>query len=264
MVVLYNMSNNQTPEICMEAVKQNGRALQYVREQNKDICMEAMKQSGRALQYVNNQTPEICMEAVEQNGLALQYVREQNKDICMEAIKQNGHALQFVKIYDKDVYKLAYKIKNVEILKYINFDIISIKDLVERIETKYIEVKINIIDKIIYRDEKTGNVKCINKINNFFESILDHIQKTHGETEMNKIKICNDTLNKSITYEENKKMILDDNKLHGLYVIEKNKNVYELYDKKIEMINNGWLMNNMIPKIIMEKIGEYHELQLDN
>lgn len=59
---------------CLEAVKQDGYALQYVKNQTPEICIEAVKQDGYALRFVNNQTPEICIEAVKQNGAALQYV----------------------------------------------------------------------------------------------------------------------------------------------------------------------------------------------
>jgi hypothetical protein len=42
--------------------------------------MEAVRQDGRALQYVKDQTPEICMEAVKQNSRAVQFVKDQT--IC--------------------------------------------------------------------------------------------------------------------------------------------------------------------------------------
>ena len=59
-------------------MKQNGYALQYVREQTEEICLEAVKKDGYALRYVNEQTEEICLEAVKQNSDALQFV---NKNI---------------------------------------------------------------------------------------------------------------------------------------------------------------------------------------
>ena len=39
-------------------------------------ALEAVKQDGYALRYVKEQTVEICLEAVKQNGYALQYVNE--------------------------------------------------------------------------------------------------------------------------------------------------------------------------------------------
>ena len=59
------------------AVKQNGYALQYVKDQTTEICLEAVKQSGDALQYAKDRTTEICLEAVKQSGYALQYVKDQ-------------------------------------------------------------------------------------------------------------------------------------------------------------------------------------------
>lgn len=43
---------------------------------NEKECLEAVKQDGLALEYVKEQTPEICLESVKQNGLALEYVDE--------------------------------------------------------------------------------------------------------------------------------------------------------------------------------------------
>ena len=39
---------------------------------NHDECLEAVKQDGWALQYVKEQTEDICLEAVKQNGCTLQ------------------------------------------------------------------------------------------------------------------------------------------------------------------------------------------------
>jgi len=39
----------------LEAVKQNGYALGFVKEQTEEICLEAIKQDGYALQYVNEE-----------------------------------------------------------------------------------------------------------------------------------------------------------------------------------------------------------------
>jgi hypothetical protein len=37
----------------LEAVKQNGYTLQYVKEQSEEICLEAVKANGDALKYVD-------------------------------------------------------------------------------------------------------------------------------------------------------------------------------------------------------------------
>ena len=44
-----------TKEEALEAVKQNGDALRYVKEQTSDICLEAVKLDGDALRYVSKE-----------------------------------------------------------------------------------------------------------------------------------------------------------------------------------------------------------------
>ena len=79
--------------------------MNYINNQTEEVCMAAVKQNGFTLQYVENQTEEICLAAVNQNGLALQLVKNQTEDICLAAVKQDGWALKYVNI-DKfpDVY----------------------------------------------------------------------------------------------------------------------------------------------------------------
>jgi biotin operon repressor len=54
----------------LEAVKQDGYALQDVKEQTPEICLAAVQQNGYALQFVKEQTPEI-RAALEQDSLVL-------------------------------------------------------------------------------------------------------------------------------------------------------------------------------------------------
>ena len=42
------------PEECLAAVRQDGYALAFVKEQTKEICLEAVKQNGYALRYVKD------------------------------------------------------------------------------------------------------------------------------------------------------------------------------------------------------------------
>jgi hypothetical protein len=53
-------------EYCLSAVKLNGFALEYVKEQTEEICLAAVNKNGRALQYIKEQTDEICLQAVKQ------------------------------------------------------------------------------------------------------------------------------------------------------------------------------------------------------
>ena len=42
-----------TEKEALEAVKQDGDALRYVKDQSEAVCLEAVKQDGHALQYVD-------------------------------------------------------------------------------------------------------------------------------------------------------------------------------------------------------------------
>ena len=44
-------------------MQQNGKILEYVKEQTPEICLAAVRQYGEALQYVINKTPQLCKVA---------------------------------------------------------------------------------------------------------------------------------------------------------------------------------------------------------
>ena len=50
-------------------------------------ALEAVKRNGYALSYVKEQTPEVCLEAVKNDGYALRYVKEHvfKAEISLEA-----------------------------------------------------------------------------------------------------------------------------------------------------------------------------------
>ena len=101
---------HQTENLCLEAVKQDGWALEYVENKTDSIILEAVKQNGHTLKLVENQTPELCLEAVKQDGFALQWVKDQTFDICCEAVKECPFAIEFIRdkeMFDKVAKELA-------------------------------------------------------------------------------------------------------------------------------------------------------------
>ena len=86
-----------------------GWDLEFVLNQTKEICLCAVKQEGYAIMYVKEQTEEICLAAVRQNGLALKYVKEQTEFICSEAIRQDKCAIIYVDKKFVDVF-IYYKL----------------------------------------------------------------------------------------------------------------------------------------------------------
>ena len=121
------------PKYCLEAVKQYGLALEYVKEQTSDICLEAVKQHGLALKYVKEQTPDICLEAVKRHGFALEYVKEQTPEMCLQAVKRHGFALKYVKEQTPLIihYLKKYNISLYELYKKENRITIPDNEMVE-------------------------------------------------------------------------------------------------------------------------------------
>ena len=50
----YINKNNQTEQICLEAVKQNGYAIQFIDKDNQTekVCIEAVKQNKHTIKYI--------------------------------------------------------------------------------------------------------------------------------------------------------------------------------------------------------------------
>lgn len=61
MIELYLMNNTyfllmkHTHELCLEIVKKNGLALEFIKNKSHDICLEAVKQNGLAIQFIKKQ-----------------------------------------------------------------------------------------------------------------------------------------------------------------------------------------------------------------
>ena len=102
---------DQTPEICLEAVRYDANALCVVKEQTSEICLEAVRQKGHTLRFVKERTPQICLAAVKQNGMALEYIprSKQTLPIAIAALKQNPACRKYLadKFCTPEVYEAA-------------------------------------------------------------------------------------------------------------------------------------------------------------
>lgn len=89
----------------------NGWELQKIDNQTPEICLEAVKSVGKALQYVNTElrTPEICMAAVENDGFAIQYVENQTPEICLVATRNLITAFEYLKDPAQTFHSLSTK-----------------------------------------------------------------------------------------------------------------------------------------------------------
>ena len=76
-----------------------------------ELCLEAVKQNGESLWCIQNQTSEVCLISALHNGNALEYIRQHTPEICLAAIRNTKEALQFVNrtcIFDDTPFKSFY------------------------------------------------------------------------------------------------------------------------------------------------------------
>ena len=103
-----NNINNKQYEEKLNAVKQNGFALGYVKDQTPEICMAAVKQNGLALGYVKYQTPEICLTAIKQDINAAKYIKdpEMLKQTMFTLVKEEQAAMKAIN-KEKPIFEKA-------------------------------------------------------------------------------------------------------------------------------------------------------------
>jgi hypothetical protein len=99
--------DEQTPELCLAAIREQPSALQFVRAQTRDLCLVALELDPVVLWSIRLQTPELCLAAVRKQCSALYHVDEQTHDICLAAVPQDGMNFRFVQNPTSDVYMAA-------------------------------------------------------------------------------------------------------------------------------------------------------------
>ena len=110
----------QTPSVCKIAIENNPEAFQYVADQTLDVCLTAVKMDGKLISIVHDkykakcslaavkqnwrcfkdviQSYEVCLAAVRKYGMLLESVNPEfiDENMCLAAVKQTGFALPFV------------------------------------------------------------------------------------------------------------------------------------------------------------------------
>ena len=177
--------DNQYEEVCLEAVKINAYALEYVKEQTPKICLEAVKKDGWVLRYVKEQTEEMCLEAIKQEGANIQYVKNKTPKLCFYAFL-NDYDLLNLKYMKQGIYEFIdnqtlenkifsskrFEVKNENFYYVDEQSLIYLKDyLLTQINNKYIlddNIDVEILKDIALSNNEliivdTGNIKNIHK-----------------------------------------------------------------------------------------------------
>jgi len=103
----YIENQNQTPDLCFAAIRQNGRAIRFVHMPTEAMLEEAVRQNGWALKYITDQSPSLCMLAVRQTPHAIQFVTNQENSIAIMAVHANGRTLKYIRKPTNYILKVA-------------------------------------------------------------------------------------------------------------------------------------------------------------
>lgn len=107
----------------LEAVKINGLMLCHISDQTPELCMAAVRQSPRALFWVHEQTPEIVMEAVSGASRMVFLAKEQSPELCMAAVKSDCRALLHIRNQTEAVCRIAVAKSPLELFSIRDFDL---------------------------------------------------------------------------------------------------------------------------------------------
>ena len=100
-----NLEKYSTEKEKLEAVRENGLALQFSHNPSKKLQIEAVKKNGCAIRYVCNPSEKFQLMAVRKNGYAIQYIYNPSEEIQLEAVKQNCRVIQYIDSPSEEVIR---------------------------------------------------------------------------------------------------------------------------------------------------------------
>ena len=95
------------PIIAMAAIKQNGYAIQYIKNPSEAVQLAAIKGVWAAIKYIKNPSEAVQLAAVKQNGYAIQYIKNPSEAVQLAAIKGVWAAIKYITNPTTNVIKLA-------------------------------------------------------------------------------------------------------------------------------------------------------------
>lgn len=114
----FRILKDKANDMIGEAVKKNGKVLQYSTKFTREICLDAVKQNGDALEYVpvTFQDDEIIMEAIKSSSYAIRFAYNANTDHWIAALEDDLFNFKYINKKDIDVF-LYVAARNPEIIK---------------------------------------------------------------------------------------------------------------------------------------------------
>lgn len=94
--LFYLDEEEQTEDVCVEAVKRNSHLLACVFHQTPKICLAAIDNDPLSIEFVEDQTEDLCLHAIHKNIEAFKYINNPTEEMCREAVGIDPHMIKFI------------------------------------------------------------------------------------------------------------------------------------------------------------------------
>jgi len=272
-------------------------------EQTLSRCLYCVKKDGLLLRWIYDQTDkaDVIIAALDQNYEALEFVQNQTPDLCQDRIRRNPDAVRFMKIEDYESYCLAVHLnpsligyipqhyQTDEILRIASNNVSNLNSIsnptpeiianalnqdpdamnnIEALKARYDYVKFdfdNSIPKVTYnenikvliKDHVNRNLEYLPYTKKLLDLIYDDIVLAKGEDGKKKAEILF-SQNKT-----NTELIRQDPKFSGLFIIEKDNQRYQLWEREIVILPGGIFHTlGLISETVEKKTNKLFTYQL--
>ena len=93
----------------LTALRQDGWAIEYIKNPSEEVQLAAARQYGWTIQYINNPSEQAQLAAVERNGFVIKYIKTPSEKVQLAAVKQNAYAIRYIKNPSEQVQLTAVK-----------------------------------------------------------------------------------------------------------------------------------------------------------
>lgn len=241
---IFKNITNKTYELCLEAVKKDGRNIQYVNLEFKtrELCIEALNNNCDLL-FINNKTDEYCKIALSKSYMQLISISNPSDEICKYAISINGNSIFYInknKI-NIELYKLAIEDPKIVLLGHFHYPEEALIHFIHLYSSNYEK----------YKDSFIKNVKSILSLYTKVDIMLIELD----ESLIEKILVISNELYDYIY--NNKPHLLDIINSYSLS-IENIIRTLELYPEYIYKLDKTkfFIISNMKKKISVSELSE--------
>ena len=111
---------NPSEEMKLVAVTINGNAIQFIVFPSEKVQLAAVSQNGYSIQFIKYPSISVQLAAVTQYGLSIKIIKDPSILVQLAAVNQNGLAIQYIKDPSEKV-QLAAITQNEEAINYIEY-----------------------------------------------------------------------------------------------------------------------------------------------